>query len=486
MKGTFMHNTVRVRFAPAPTGMMHLGNIRSALINALYATRHQGTLILRIEDTDTQRNYDPEAIHIRTDLAWLGLTFNEGPGIGGPHEPYFQSQRMPLYTKKLQYLINHKYVYRCFCTEEELERKREMQKILKLPPRYDRTCMHLTPEQIEKLLADNTPFIWRFKLDHTQTVTIKDLSHGDVIFELRHFSDFALTRQDGSITFILANCIDDIDMQITHIFRGEEHMSNTACQAALYHAFGVPLATYWHLPLLCNEGGKKLSKRDFGFSLRDLKDAGFAPEAILNYLAIIGASYTEEIMSFDQLVNTVELDHPAKVGYITYDVAKFRWINRKWLERYTPEQLLEHCLPFLHTAYPEALEQVDTQLISRALQLAKTEMVTLADAVPLLHYILHAPTISAAQLEASIPADHIPVIRAIISDSRAHMRGDTHYTDILKQEARARNIPLKSLFWFMRLALTGKTDGPAIHDLILILGVEETQKRIDLLIQTMN
>jgi glutamyl-tRNA synthetase len=457
--------------------MMHLGNIRSALINALYAARYYGTLILRIEDTDTQRNYDPEAQHIQADLAWLGLTFQEGPGIGGPHEPYFQSQRGALYAAKLQYLIDNGYVYRCFCQENELERKREMQKALKLPPRYDRTCMHLTKDQIEKLCADNRPFVWRFKLDHAQTIIINDLSHGNVTFELKHFSDFPLTRQDGTVTFIFANCVDDIDMAITHIFRGEEHMSNTACQAALYYAFGVPLATYWHLPLLCNANGKKLSKRDFGFSLRDLKDAGFVPEAILNYLAIIGASYPDEIMSFNQLVNTIELEQPTKVGYITYDVEKFRWVNRKWLERYTPEQLYERVLPFLHAAYP-TIDSINQKQIEQALQLAKTEMVTLADAVPLLRYSIHAPETTKTDVLACIDETYIPQVLAIMQKTIPTLHTG-NFTDAFKSEARAHQIPLKPIFWFIRLALTGKTDGPAIHELITILGISETQKRIE-------
>ena len=338
-----MHNSiVRVRFAPAPTGMMHLGNIRSALINALYAKRYNGTFVLRIEDTDTDRNYDPNAVEITCDLEWLGLTFNEGPGKGGPHAPYFQSQRTALYQEKLQLLINSGHVYRCFCSEEELEQRRERQRALKLPPRYDRTCLGLDAATIEKYLAENIPFIWRFKLDHDQSITITDLAHKEVTFELKHFSDFPLTRQDGSVTFMFANCVDDIDMEITHVFRGEEHLSNTAGQAALYGAFQKPLPTYWHLPLLCNANGKKLSKRDFGFSLRDLKNEGFTPEAILNYLAIIGGSYQEEIMSFDELANTIDLAHPAKTGSITYDVEKFRWVNRKWIERYTPEELYSY------------------------------------------------------------------------------------------------------------------------------------------------
>jgi nondiscriminating glutamyl-tRNA synthetase len=485
-----MPSDVRVRFAPAPTGMMHLGNIRSALINALYAHHYNGTFVLRIEDTDTQRNYDPEAHEIRRDLDWLGLIFQEGPGAGGSYGPYFQSQRTVLYIEKLDELVNDKnnqYVYRCFCTEEELEHKRERQQALKLPPRYDRTCLHLTSEQVAQQLADHTPFIWRFKLDHTATVTIKDLAHGTMQFELKHFSDFPLTRQDGSVTFVFANCVDDILMKITHVFRGQEHLSNTACQAALYYAFDNPLPTYWHLPLLCNANGKKLSKRDFGFSLRDLTNEGFTPEAILNYLAIIGSSYAEEIMSFDELVKTIDLEHPPKTGYITYDVEKFRWVNRKWLERYTPEELFWRVRPFLQQYGLVGLQE-DAELlkkqITQALQIAKTEMATLHDAVPLLKYIFEAPHLSAPEVLACIDEQQIPAIATVIKATLPTLDQGALYSEQLKTAAREQQIPVKSLFWFIRLALTGKTNGPAIPELVAILGVGETEKRLQLLLDT--
>jgi nondiscriminating glutamyl-tRNA synthetase len=483
-------STVRVRFAPAPTGMMHLGNIRSALINALYASRYNGTFVLRIEDTDTQRNYDPEAAHIRADLDWLGLTFQEGPGIdSSPHKPYFQSQRASLYTEQLSYLINNNHVYCCFCSEEDLEHKRERQKALKLPPRYDRTCVHLSPDEIKKQLDSHTPFIWRFKLDHAQSITITDLALKEVTFELKHFSDFPLTRQDGSVTFMFANCVDDIDMHITHVFRGEEHLSNTAGQAALYSAFNKPLPTYWHLPLLCNTNGKKLSKRDFGFSLQDLKEEGFTPEAILNYLAILGTSYPEEIMSFAELVNAIDLENPAKTGHITYDVEKFRWINRKWIERYTPEKLFDLSYPFLAGFYTKKnwLDNQEYALlkdqITKALQIAKTEMITLSDSVSLLKYIFEAPTVSKISVEACIDDEQQRVsVVDIVKKSLPALDQGPLYSEQLKIEARTNNIPIKMLFWFVRLALTGKTSGPAIHELVAILDVDEARARIQRLL----
>src|SRR5579863_3116600 len=288
-----------VRFAPSPTGMMHLGNVRTALINALFAKQKHGTFILRIEDTDAQRMHDPQAKQILEDLVWLNLVYDEGPIAGGPHGPYFQSQRMHLYEKTRTLFEEKHLIYRCFCTEDELAKKRERQLALKLPPRYDRTCIALSSDTVAKHLAENSPFIWRFKLDHERSITITDLAHGAITFDLSNFSDFPITRQDNSFTFMFANFVDDYLMNVTHIFRGADHLSNTANQAALFDALNISLPTYWHMPILCNLEGKKLSKRDFGFSLRDLRDAGFLAQAINNYVGIIGGSFKEEIMPLE-------------------------------------------------------------------------------------------------------------------------------------------------------------------------------------------
>jgi len=470
---------VRLRFAPAPTGMMHLGNIRTALMNALYATQHRGTFIMRIEDTDADRNYDPNAEHIRADLAWLGLHYAEGPGIGGPHAPYFQSQRTELYAQKLTELRDTNKIYRCFCTEEELERKRERQRALKLPPRYDRTCFHRTEADIAALLATNTPFVWRLAIDHARVVTITDLARKSVTFEMKHFSDFPLTRQDGSFTFLFANCVDDIDMAITHVFRGEEHLSNTACQTALYEAFGMPLPIFWHMPLLCNNDGKKLSKRDFGFSLRDLRDAGFLPQAILNYLAIIGSSYEHEIMDFTALTQTINFDHLHTAGRITYDVDKFHWVNRKWIERLSPTELLDACMPFLVHHYPDAT-YADTTRLTAALQIVRPEMNTLIDAAGLLDYFFKKPENTKTAALQHLTIEELQALAASIAPHVAQIANPNTVGDTLKTIAREKALSSKHLFWFIRLALTGRHMGPSMHELLTIIGSQEAAVRIEI------
>lgn len=470
---------VRVRFAPSPTGMMHLGNVRAALINYLFAQQKQGVFVLRIEDTDAQRMFDPNAEKILEDLAWLNLSYDEGPGIGGHYAPYYQSERTHLYQEKLDGLIAKNAIYRCFCTEEELEKKRMRQQALKLPPRYDRTCMNLPQEKIDRLIEEKVPYIWRFKCDHTLSLTINDLSHGNITFDMSNFSDFAITRQDGSFTFIFANFVDDLLMEITHIFRGEDHLSNTANQAALFHSVNAPLPTYWHLPILCNLEGKKLSKRDFGFSLRDLKDAGFLPEAVGNYVSIIGASFKDEIMSYDTLAQTFNFENIHASGRITYDIEKLQWINKQWIVRYDPEKLAAECRPRLQAAY-EKTESLDNATLAHLLQSIKSDLTTTQDCVTALEFYFVEPQISLVEIDACIPKTSQEALVRVVNEHKNMLTNNqAEFATAIKAAAKTNSIPLKELFWFLRLALMGKTNGPGIAELIDMLGGHEALKRIE-------
>jgi glutamyl-tRNA synthetase len=473
-----MHK-VRVRFAPSPTGMMHLGNVRAALINFLFAQQKQGTFVLRIEDTDAQRMFDPEAQKIIEDLKWLGLSYNEGPHIGGPYAPYYQSQRTDLYEKQRMVFEEQKAIYRCFCTEQELEKKRLRQQALKLPPRYDRTCLALSQAEIDHFLGEKIPYIWRFKCNHDLKVTITDLARGTITFDLSNFSDFAVTRQDGSFTFIFANFVDDLLMDITHIFRGEDHLSNTANQAALFAAANAPLPIYWHLPILCNLEGKKLSKRDFGFSLRDLKDAGYLPEAVANYVSIIGGSFKEEIMSLDILATNFNFENINYSGRITYDVEKLKWVNKSWITRLRAEKLTAECRPYLELAYPQA-NTIDNALLTRLLQTIKSELTTTHDAVSALEFYFVQPEVMLVDIEACIPKTSYEPLLAIITEHKELLlTKPEEFAAQIKLAAKNKGLHLKELFWFLRLAMMGKTNGPGIQELVEMLGGTQALNRID-------
>lgn len=449
---------VRVRFAPAPTGKMHLGSARTALENYLFAHKHHGTFVLRIEDTDAGRNFDPEARDILADLAWLNLTFDEGP--------FFQSQRTAFYQEKLDLLAQQKSIYRCFCTHEELEKKHERQVALKKPPRYDRTCCALTDKEIEDRLAAHMPFIWRFRLDETQTVTFNDYVRGELHFDLANFSDFPLTRQDGSFTFIFANVVDDILMNISHVLRGDEHLSNTVIQIALFKALNVPIPTYRHLPVLCKKDGKKLSKRDFGFSLEDLKQDGYLPEALINYLGVVGYSVQDEIMPLEKLITELP-DHPSSTSHMTYDLDKLNWVNHKWIERLSLQALVIACTPFMEKEF--TLTTVSPQIVEHLIELVRTDLVKLSDVVNATRFYF----------QRSTPPTIDTPLKKIITECLPKLDQPTEFVEQLKLKTKQAQLKTSDVFPLIRTILIGSPKGPNLHGIIEVLGQQEARIRLE-------
>jgi glutamyl-tRNA synthetase len=465
---------VRVRFAPSPTGIMHLGNVRAALLNFLFARQKSGTFVLRIEDTDPQRNFDPRGKQILADLNWLNLPFDEGPGVHEKYGPYYQSERTTIYHDYLEKLKSMNRVYRCFCTQEELEKKRQRQMALKMPPRYDRTCLKLSAAEVEQKLAAQTPFIWRFKLDDS-TLQVTDLARGVVTYDLKHFADFALTRPDHSYTFLFTNAIDDMLMKITHVIRGEDHLTNTALQANLYQAFNYPIPTFWHLSIICNKEGKKLSKRDFGFSLHDLRDAGFLPEAIDNYLAIQGGSFSEEIMDLKQLVATVNFDHIASTGPIRYDVDKLRWVNHKWIQRLSPEELLKRCLPFMQLV-GQKICAIDDATLLKLIKAVQPELTTLMDAGKSLEFYFVEPVYNQDDLK-NLDKE---TVKHFAQELANIAQEDIKATLIATATERAKKLSLdtKNMYGLLRYMFTGSMHGIGVKDLINLVPADTLHKRI--------
>jgi glutamyl/glutaminyl-tRNA synthetase len=265
-------------------------------------------------------------------------------------------------------------------------------------------------------------------------------------------------------------------MRITHIFRGEDHLSNTATQAALFDYFDAPIPTYWHMPILCNIEGKKLSKRDFGFSLGDLRDAGYLPEAIDNYLAIIGGgTFAQEVMSLEELSRTLNFDHIHATGQVKYDVEKLNWINQQWIERLPLAELIERCVPFIAASHPQ-VRVTDQNQLATMIRIIKPNMRTLQDAAHLLDFYFTPPHVTHAELEQLFETDYAAVM-ALLKEYCDHT-SNPQFVDTLKAEAKKRNIPLKHLFAALRLALTGKPSGLSIAELIEIVGTDEATIRI--------
>ena len=469
-------NKNRVRFAPSPTGTMHIGNVRTSLLNYLFALKSHGTFILRIEDTDTQRNVDPDAQQIIRHLAWLGMAYQEGPIVGGPYAPYYQSQRQEIYQRNLEILKTSNSVYRCFCTHEELEIKRNRQIALKNPPRYDKTCTKLSPIDVENKLNAGIPSIWRMKIDETKTVQFKDLGCGVLTFDLKNFSDFALTRADGTFTFMFANCIDDIEMKITHILRGLDHQTNTVGQIAIMMAMGHTIPTFWHLPILFNVNGKKLSKRDQGFSLEDLKQEGFLPQAITNYLGIIGASFEQEILTMEELATAYNFDNMHTSNQIKYDIEKLRWMNHKWIARTPISELVQLCKPFL--AKKHDISGMSDEQLTILIQSVQTDIVTLEDICTLLDFYFVKPVITDELMNNVIlDLNTQAKLQLIFNDLKNSITFDAFF-NAAKQEAQSEQIAMKDFFSFVRLKITGSPKGLGIVELEKCLGFDEIKQRI--------
>lgn len=469
-------NKIRVRFAPAPTGFMHLGNARTALINYLFAKQKHGTFVLRVEDTDFKRTIENGIETIFENLQWLGLDYDEGPIKQGPYIPYFQSERASIYKRYLDQVIDKGSAYRCFCTTEELEAKRTRQIALKVPPRYDRTCLNLSStknacEKIEEKLHAQVPFIWRFKLDETKKIQFFDLAHKEMIFDLKNFSDIPITRQDGSFTFLFANFVDDYEMKISHVFRGEDHLSNTAAQVALYDAFNFQVPTFWHLPIIANKDGKKLSKRDFGFSLNDLISTGFLPEAICNYLAIIGGSFKKEIMSMPELIESFDFNTIKPTGMIKYDIEKLNWVNHQWILNYDLPKLAQLCKPYLHQKYTESSDLTDEQLLD-LVKLVQPDLITLNNISDLVSFYFEQPKISKDLLNNNKFEDYKDLLHQI-AGQKGKIDSSVDLMAFIKELCKTNNKSPKELFMLLRILLTGKATGPSMIDLISFIGLEK-------------
>jgi nondiscriminating glutamyl-tRNA synthetase len=468
--------TVRTRFAPSPTGHMHLGNARTALFNFLFAKNKHGSFALRIEDTDRERNQNESTEQIFTDLDWLGLKRDEGPKEGGHYRPYLQSQRTDLYKEALETLILNNSIYRCFCTEEKLKEEREKQAKAGNPPRYARTCLAMPPEKVKQKIEFGTTFIWRFKLNDKQRIEFNDLARGKMAFDLANFSDFSLTRSDGSFTFIFTNFVDDWKMKISHAIRGEDHLSNTALQAVLYYAFSVTPPTFWHLPLLCDENGNKLSKRSKHFSLEDLKHEGFLAEAICNYLALIGHSFENEIQSLSELCKNYNFDKLKPGNAAHFDIKKLEWVNHQWMARLTAAELAARVKPFLKSILPEKF--IHDEKLASLVSTVKGEAKTLSDFKDLLAFYFHTPDFSHNKAKELVAENREHELIKLLCTEAKGSHSFSELVSNAKSTAKEKNFKPKETFSMIRYILTGSPSGLGMDDLGQALGHKEVVKRI--------
>src|SRR6266849_1628101 len=451
---------VRVRIAPSPTGFAHLGTASTALYNVLFARQNAGTFVLRVDETDMERNRPEYETLIYESLRWLRLDWDEGPDKGGQFAPYRQSERVDIYKEEAARLIKDGRAYRCYCTPEELEAERRQAQLEKRAYRYSRRCLTSPPE-------GRTVFAVRFKVPGGE-VTFKDMVRGEMKFDANLIGDFIIIKSDGYPTYQFASPVDDALMKITHVIRGEEHLSNTPYQLMLVDALGYqrPVA-YAHMPLILAKDGAKLSKRKHPeANLALYREQGYLPEALVNYLALLGwnPGTSQEIFSFDELVRVFSFDRVQHAG-ARFDWEKLNWINGEYIRALDDAGLVRRLKPFL--------PKLDEATILRAVPALKTRMTKLADAAPLLEYLWTdtAPP--------ELDPESIERIRAAADALKDVVWEPTAIHEALMRVVEASGQGPNKTFMPLRLAVTGKKISPPIDYTLALLPKEVAMQRIN-------
>ncbi len=470
---------IRTRFAPSPTGYMHIGNLRTALYEFLIAKSSGGKFILRIEDTDQERLVEGSVDVIYETLKLTGLRHDEGPDVGGAFGPYVQSERKSTYMDYAKQLIESGHAYYCFCTKERLAEIKE-QNASENMVKYDRHCLSLSKEEIEKNLADGIPFIIRQNIPQTGSTTFHDVVYGDITIENNMIEDQVLIKSDGLPTYNFANVVDDHLMEITHVVRGSEYLTSTPKYNLLYNSFGWNIPTYVHLPPVMKNQTEKLSKRNGDASFGDLVEKGFLAEAILNYIALLGWSPSEnrEIFSLEELIENFHLEGLSKSPSI-FDIKKLTWMNGEYIKNLPFEKFCELALPQLKTSIKRTgvdLAKLCSYIQSRLETLNDIpSLVDFIDTLPAYDTELYVHKKMKTTLEIAL--DSLKMVLPILESDTCL---DEHaLNDKLLLLAEEKGIKNGQLLWPLRTALSGKPTSPCgASELAILLGKEETLLRV--------
>ena len=477
--------TVRVRYAPSPTGDPHVGNIRSALFNWLYARHTGGTFIVRIEDTDQARLVPGSLDAILEALRWLGLDWDEGPGANAPHGPYVQSERLELYTEHADRLVAEGKAYRCYCTPERLDAVRKERQKARQPTGYDRRCRE--PEGAEQARRENpNPPVVRFKMPTEGNITVDDFVRGEVTFDVSLLDDFVLLKSDGYPTYHLANVVDDHLMEITHVMRAEEWLPSAPRHRLLYEAFGYEMPVLVHLPLILGPDRSKLSKRHGAASVLEFRDMGYLPEAMFNFLALLGWSLDEssEVFSKDDLVRhfTPEriLANPA-----AFNIEKLDWFNGLYIRGMADAELADALVPWLEDperGLPVDTLPVDREYLSSIVPLERERLKRLAEAPEMLSFFFEKRLSydASALVPKGLDAD---TTRTMLNEALTVAEPAEDWSVAALEaayRALAERLEVKTgqLFGAMRVAVTGRTAAPPLFDTLAVLGKERCVSRL--------
>ncbi|NLW55874.1 MAG: glutamate--tRNA ligase [Firmicutes bacterium] len=477
----------RVRFAPSPTGYLHIGGARTALYDWLLARKTGGQFILRIEDTDRNR-YVPDAVDdIKASLRWLGLDWDEGPDAGGEYGPYFQSERLALYHRYAEELVAADKAYYCFCTPERLAEMREEQEARNQPSGYDRHCRSLTPAEVEKLKAEGTPYVIRFKTPLTGQTRAVDALRGEMVFDHETLDDFVLLKSDGFPTYHLACVIDDHLMKITHVIRGEEWIVSSPRHFLLYQAFGWEPPVFIHLPIFLAPDGKgKLSKRHGATGVREFREKGYLPEALVNFLLLLGwhPAGDQELFTLEEAAEACSVER-INVSPVNFSLEKLDWFNGVYIRKLPPEELAERCLPFLQKdgLLPDPCPPEQMSYLIKLIPLVQERIKLLSEISAALSYFLQA--------EIAPPAKELLIVKKGTAEETAGILkavtaaleslsdfSETALEEQLRAVAASLNEKPGRVFMPIRVAVSGTTTTPGLFEVLAALGKERVLQRL--------
>ncbi|MHB8049827.1 MAG: glutamate--tRNA ligase [Coriobacteriia bacterium] len=475
----------RVRFAPSPTGALHIGGARTAIYNWAFARATGGTFVLRIDDTDAERSTPENTAQILRSMSWLGIDWDEGPEIGGPYAPYFQTGRSENYGVALETMKANGTAYPCFCSAEDLAAKREAARASDGTAGYDRTCRGLGVEAVAARIAAGEPHVWRLSVPEGRgDILVDDIVRGETVFPASAMDDFVLVRSDGTPTYNFATVVDDADMEITHVIRGDDHLSNTPRQILVFEALGHAVPRFAHLSMIWGADGKKLSKRHGATSVEAFRDEGYLPEAILNYVALLGWSLDGEttMVSRETLAREFSLDRISKNPAI-FDFEKLEWMNGVYIREMTPDELSERMLPWLVDAGLTTAEDYAKRpgwyhsLVPLIAERAKK----MTDIAPALAFLFADDVeLDTASVDKALGSDEARGALAAAADTLSVLDAWDHETI----EAALRELPAslgvkpKVLFQAVRVAVTGSVVSPPLFESLALLGKEAAVRRM--------
>lgn len=479
----------RVRFAPSPTGYLHVGGLRTALYNYLFAKHNNGTFVLRIEDTDRNRYVEGAVENLINALKWAELQYDEGPDKSGDYGPYLQSQRLDIYNRYANDLIAKGKAYYCFCTPERLKSLREEQEKQKLPQaKYDKHCLHLSKEEIEQNLSAGIPKVIRLNVQPDQEIIFDDIIRERVVFESNNVDDQVLIKSDGYPTYHLANVVDDHLMKITHVIRGEEWLSSTPKHVLLYDAFEWERPLFAHLPLLLNPDRSKLSKRQGDVAVEDYRDKGYLKEALINFVALLGwnAGDDKEFYYMDELIKSFSLERVNKSGAV-FDLQKLNWLNAEHLRKKSDSELLE-MLKVEIQKFKFKDQNYSDEYLKLIIQAMKERVSFVHEFITSCMYFYGAPTEYELKALEKSWKDDTPASLKKLSDEFSLLENPKKedFEAALNKVSEDLKLGKGKLIHPLRLAVSGQSTGPGMYDLLFILGKDEVIRRIETAIKKLS